>query len=219
MDRKNKISIFLKVFGWIIFISLFSNLLLSYTIYNGYKGFLWQVNSYLPKELVFEINLGLKRTWLVVAIFLLITLILNLIFVVVLISGILGPLKKILDGIKEVGKGNLNIQLNIKTNDELETLAEGFNQMVQEIKKTKEALEEEKSVLEIKVAARTRALKELADTLEFQVQERTKELRQKLEELEKFHQLTVGRELKMKELKEEIEKLKEELKKYKMEKG
>ena len=213
MEQKNKTSIFWKVFGWIIFISLFSNILLSYTIYNGYRGFLWQVNSYLPKVLVWEINLGLKKTWLVVVIFLLVIIILNLVFVVVLISGILGPLKKILNGIKEVGKGNLNIQLNIKTNDELETLAEGFNQMVKEIKKTKEALEEEKSVLEIKVAARTRALKELAETLELQVQERTKELRQRLEELEKFHKITLGRELKIIELKEEIRRLKEELEK------
>jgi PAS domain S-box-containing protein len=41
------------------------------------------------------------------------------------------------------------------------------------------------------------------------------ELRDRLEELEKFHRITVGRELKMMELKKEIEKFKKELEKYK----
>jgi len=57
--------------------------------------------------------------------------------------------------------------------------------------------------------------KKFRQELERQVIERTKELQEKIEELEKINQLTVGRELKMIELKEEIEKLKEELEKYK----
>lgn len=40
------------------------------------------------------------------------------------------------------------------------------------------------------------------------VKETEKELREKIEELEKFKQITIGRELKMKELKEEISSLK-----------
>jgi hypothetical protein len=41
------------------------------------------------------------------------------------------------------------------------------------------------------------------------------ELRYRLEEVEKLQRLVVGRELKMIELKEEIERLKRELEKYK----
>jgi len=41
------------------------------------------------------------------------------------------------------------------------------------------------------------------------------ELEERIKELEKFHKLTVGRELRMVELKEEIERLKAELKRYK----
>ncbi len=67
--------------------------------------------------------------------------------------------------------------------------------------------------LEIKITARTRELKELADSLEKKVKTRTAELQEKINELEKFNKLTVGRELRMIELKEEIKKLKEELKK------
>ena len=73
------------------------------------------------------------------------------------------------------------------------------------------ALEESKKVLEIKVAARTRELRELAERREEIIRERTKEIQERVEELEKFHRLAVGRELKMIELKKEIEKLKKEL--------
>jgi len=41
-----------------------------------------------------------------------------------------------------------------------------------------------------------------------------KELRQRVEELEQFYQMAIGREIKMKELKDEIEKLRLELKEY-----
>lgn len=63
-------------------------------------------------------------------------------------------------------------------------------------------------------------LKELNLNLEKRVKQKTKKLREKtrelqdkLEKLEKFHKLTVGREVKMSELKERIQKLEEELKK------
>ncbi len=55
-------------------------------------------------------------------------------------------------------------------------------------------------------------LRELNLELEKKVEERTKELREKVEELEKFYRLTVGRELKMVQLKKEIERLKKKLK-------
>lgn len=58
-------------------------------------------------------------------------------------------------------------------------------------------------------------LKELQKKLEERVKERTQQLQEKVEELEKFRKLAVGRELKMIELKEEIEKLKRELEKSK----
>jgi hypothetical protein len=78
-----------------------------------------------------------------------------------------------------------------------------------------EEIETARAVLEIKVDARTRELKELSASLEEQVAERTSSLREKIEELERFNKLTVGRELKMISLKEEIEQLRQELKKNK----
>jgi len=59
------------------------------------------------------------------------------------------------------------------------------------------------------------SLKELQYEMETKVEERTKELQGKIEEMEKFQKLAVGRELKMIGLKEEIRELKEELEKTK----
>jgi MFS family permease len=79
----------------------------------------------------------------------------------------------------------------------------------------REEIETTKNVLEVKVRARTRELRELAQNLDQQVKEKTKELEKKIEEMERFNRLVVGRELRMVELKKEVEKLKEELEKRK----
>lgn len=141
------------------------------------------------------------------------------IIVILLISfylakGITNPLKNLRKGAEIIGKGNLDYQIKLKTGDEIEELAESFNQMAKNLGEAQTALEESKIVLEIKIRARTKELRELTESLDEQVKERTKALQKKIEELEKFHRLAVGRELKMIELKKEIENLKKELEKY-----
>jgi len=55
-------------------------------------------------------------------------------------------------------------------------------------------------------------LKKLQEDLEKRVEERTEQLSKRLDELEKFRKVTIGRELRMSELKKEIRELKEKLK-------
>jgi len=117
---------------------------------------------------------------------------------------IVAPIKKLIIATKKIAAGKLEAEIKIKTGDEIEELAESFNQMAGDLKKSRTALEESKVVLEIKVNARTKELQELAEKLEEKVGERTKELQGRLNELEGFHRLTVGRELKMIELKREL---------------
>ena len=94
-----------------------------------------------------------------------------------------------------------------------------------EIFRRNKRMEEMNAVLEIRIRARTRELQEQADALRKEAREKTKalevkkkELQERVEELEKFQKLTVGRELKMIELKEELQRLRKELEKFKRKK-
>lgn len=58
--------------------------------------------------------------------------------------------------------------------------------------------------------------KKLQGELEEKVKERTTRLQEKIEELEKFNRLAVGREIRMIELKQEIERLKREIERVKV---
>ena len=128
---------------------------------------------------------------------------------------ITSPIRKMEKLSEQVAKGRLDVNFGIKTGDEIEELSRHLDFMVKEIREYQEELEDSKKVLEIKVRARTRQLQEQALALKKENEEKTKKLREKLKELERFYKLSVGRELKMIELKKENAKLKEELKKYK----
>jgi len=69
---------------------------------------------------------------------------------------VIRPLEALRWGVDRIGKGDLNHQLQIKTGDEIEILAEEFNKMVAELKKSYQGLEE-------KVEQRTKELSALYD--------------------------------------------------------
>ena len=142
-------------------------------------------------------------------------LLFTILIIFLILRIIVDPLKKMTVACEEVRKGNLDVKIPVISKTEIGELATTFNEMIKDLRESHAASEESKKVLEIKVKARTRELKELAERREEIIVERTKELRERIEELEKFQRLTVGRELKMVGLKEEIKKLKEELEKYK----
>lgn len=73
-------------------------------------------------------------------------------------KSITNPIKELYKGAEVIGKGNLDQRLNIKTGDEIEELAEGFNKMASELKGLYTNLEN-------KVKERTLQLAEANDAL------------------------------------------------------
>jgi len=134
--------------------------------------------------------LTLSNIRIQVVLTLFIVIILTLFSNVLMTRNLIRPLKNLIKGTKEVAKGNLDYIIKVKAKDELGELTNNFNSMVQQIKQEKKVSEKVRVDLEGK----------------------TKELQQKVADLEKFHKLTIGRELKMVELKKQIKELKEKTK-------
>jgi len=215
--KKNKSSIFAKVLWGVLLIAIFSNVVFAYIIYNGYEGIVSQVRPFLSSESFRNIEVNINNTWMMAIVSFIFVVVMVFLFAVILTSRLLKPLKKLLDAVHEIGKGNMDIKANVGVRDEIGDLADEFNLMVGKLKSARDALQDEKKVLEVKVKARTNELEELAKNLDENVKQRTKELQERVEELERFHRLTVGRELKMLELKKENEKLRAGLEKHKTE--
>ena len=126
--------------------------------------------------------------------------------------------EEVKESAKKLEKGEKTAFFTGGLDREIIDLSESLNKTAETLHKNKKELEEAKKVLEVKVAARTRELEELNRNLGERVKKKTAELRERVEELEKFQKLTVGRELEMVELKKELraerkkaEKLEKEL--------
>lgn len=100
------------------------------------------------------------------------------------------PIRVLTQAAELVRSGNLEVQTHIQGKDEIGTLASIFDQMIVSIKDSRAQLEAH------------------SKTLERQVADRTHELQEKLDELERTNKLMVGRELKMTEMKKELDELK-----------
>jgi PAS domain S-box-containing protein len=92
-----------------------------------------------------------------------------------------GPMKKLGDGAKIIGAGNLDYRLNITTGDEIEELAESFNDM---------ALQ----------------LKDYYIDLEQKVEERTKELKVQRDQLDSVTKNLIRRDVQLNETRDDQEK-------------
>jgi adenylate cyclase len=101
----------------------------------------------------------------------------------IIVRSVVKPIKDLRDAAEKVRGGNLDTTININSRDEVGELAETFNLMTADLKNLKTGLEET-------------------------VAERTKNLDQKVEELEKFKDVTVDRELKMIQMKKELADIK-----------
>ncbi len=73
------------------------------------------------------------------------------------------PLRKLLEGVKQINDGNLKTQVKVDVLDEIGYLTNSFNKMVSSIDTAQEQLEDYAKNLEVKVELRTKELKESLD--------------------------------------------------------
>jgi methyl-accepting chemotaxis protein len=109
----------------------------------------------------------------------------------------LRPINEMVEFTKKVSSGDFNVRMETsELEGEIQTLAIGFNQMVDDIKKAERVLRDYSENLERQVAERTSDL-----------EKSKKELESKVDDLEKLNRLSIGRELRMVELKKRIGEL------------
>ena len=170
-----------------------------------FNGNGWSLISVSEKDFIFKPIVNFKTT---------VALLGLMFFVVATFVGILysrsitGALKSLVLVSEKVSAGNLNERAHVKSNDEFGYLAIVFNQMLDNIGKLGVELSQSNVVLEQRVKDRTRELSEIKENLEKTVEQRTVELEDRIADLEKFEKIAVDRELKMVELKAEIDDLK-----------
>ncbi|MEM3373977.1 MAG: hypothetical protein QXE31_02030 [Candidatus Woesearchaeota archaeon] len=143
------------------------------------------ISSRIFNEL--KIVISLYITFLILTFF-----ILNYIYDLILLQ----PINKLLININEFSQGK-SINQYESTNDELGILTKKFFELYKIIIESRKKIEQHEKELEKKV------------------EEKTKELQTKIKELEKFQKIIINRELKMIELKKQIEELKKNEKEQK----
>jgi PAS domain S-box-containing protein len=87
-------------------------------------------------------------------------IIIGSIWIKFLTQKITSPVESLIEATKQAARGNLDHQISINVKNELKVLVDSFNQMIQEIKKSRYRLQEWGQDLEKKVEERTHELKQ-----------------------------------------------------------
>jgi HAMP domain-containing protein len=146
----------------------------------------WAVVVELPVEEAYQ---SVTQGLIISVLIMLLSLFLAIIVGTYLSRRITRPIIGLRDAATKIGQGMLDTQIEVRSKDEIGDLAGAFRQMIEDLKKSRAKLEQ------------------YSRDLERQVADRTKELQTKMDELERFNKLAVGREIRMIELKKRIQEL------------
>lgn len=131
-----------------------------------------------------SVNAAIRETVSLLLLLGIVSILLGIGLTYILVVRVTKPIKSLIIGAREISKGNLSYVITpTNSHDEIGQLSEVFNTMAQRLSLSYQSLEK-------------------------QVKQRTEDLEKKVSELERINKLMINRELKMVELKKEIENLK-----------
>jgi len=169
--------------------------------YIDFKGNDWTLVLFLPTKVAFASAIELRNKLIII--FLIASVIASLI-IYLFSHTISRPIMKLSNASLEIGKGNLDLKLEVTSGDEIGKLTESFNRMVSDLKGSRDELLAYSSELEMKVEKRTRELKIANEQLQLDVIEKKKaeeQIKKLNEELEqKVIERTAQLEASIKEL-------------------
>ncbi len=131
-----------------------------------------------------EIDNAINKTVSSVAISIILPALIGLLIAILISREIIKPLKKLERISRKVSKGDLNVKIDIRSKDEIGSLAKAFNKMIKNLKRSAKKIEDYSSSLEIKVAQRTKSLEEKEQELA-NMNRILKQKNKKLKELDK----------------------------------
>jgi HAMP domain-containing protein/serine phosphatase RsbU (regulator of sigma subunit) len=127
----------------------------SYFLFDETQSKVYEVGFSYSAYQKFIDEIGRIFTWIVV----LTTLLIGFGYRYFFSGALIRPLGNVIEGLKQVNAGNLNVQLPIAVEDEIGFMARSFNSMVESISIGKKKLQEYAEQLEVKVEERTSELK------------------------------------------------------------
>ncbi|MFQ6039869.1 MAG: PAS domain-containing sensor histidine kinase [Candidatus Poribacteria bacterium] len=95
-----------------------------------------------------------KIIWLLMAIFVVVLISIGIVSSVVLSRGISNPIMKLVQGTREVAKGNLEHRVDVEAKDEIKLLVDSFNSMIDEVMESREKLKRTERIAAWRDAAR-----------------------------------------------------------------
>jgi methyl-accepting chemotaxis protein len=114
-------------------------------------------------------------------------------------------IKKLLEKVEELSKGELKSRIYLETKDEFEELAESFNKIAEELEKSHTAVEGAKNVADVKIRAYMQESEEEINNLRQKIKNRDQEFQRIVEESERLQELVKSREAEITRLKKELQ--------------
>lgn len=140
-------------------------------------------------------------------------------FILILVAVLLGvesgrrfaePVQKLKQAVERIARGDFNTPVHINTCDEIEILAGTFSAMARDLQGFTDELNKRNEALELSNQSYQEMMEKLKDANRELIVLK-QELEDKISHLEQFSKISIGRELRMRELKEKIAGLQDEI--------